>query len=70
MCIFQVAPDGKYTPAANDKVMYSGMLGIRASLPTEAARGIAKACTIAIRYSCVRRQSELEPGYVITDARL
>ena len=29
-----------------------------------AAEGLAQAVTIAIRYSCVRHQSELKPGCV------
>ena len=28
----------------------------------EAVDSLAKSCSIAIRYSCVRRQSELKPG--------
>ena len=28
-----------------------------------ATRPLAAACTVATRYSCVRRQSELHPGY-------
>jgi len=28
-------------------------------------KALAKATTIATRYSCVRHQSELEPGYIV-----
>ncbi|ELU10772.1 hypothetical protein CAPTEDRAFT_174749 [Capitella teleta] len=58
----QVEADGSYSPPFNDKIMYAGMLGIRAHIPLMCARNTARACTIAIRYSLVRRQSELVPG--------
>ena len=41
------------------------MVFIRAMVVQDVAgRGLAQAVTIAVRYSCVRRQSELKPGYV------
>lgn len=45
-----------------DKLQYASMMSVRAALPTMAADGLSMACTIAIRYSCVRRQSEIKPG--------
>jgi len=42
------------------------MVFIRAMVVLDqAARGLAQAATIAVRYSCVRRQSELKPGYSV-----
>ena len=46
------------------KLNYGTMVFVRAMIVLDpAARGLAQATTIAIRYSCVRRQSELKPGY-------
>jgi acyl-CoA oxidase len=59
-----VEPDGTYKRIAkSEKAAYSTMIFVRAMIVLEVAtRGLAQACTIAIRYSCVRRQSELVPG--------
>ncbi|ELT92563.1 hypothetical protein CAPTEDRAFT_167362 [Capitella teleta] len=59
-----VEPDGTYVRIAkNEKAAYSTMIFVRAMIVLEVAtRGLAQACTIAVRYSCVRRQSELVPG--------
>lgn len=58
----KVLADGTYVKPLNEKIMYGGMLGIRAGLPLRASIGLASAVTIAIRYSLVRRQSELKPN--------
>lgn len=58
----KVLEDGTYVKPSNEKIMYGGMLGIRAGLPLRASMGLASAVTIAIRYSLVRRQSELKPN--------
>jgi acyl-CoA oxidase len=58
----KVLEDGTYIKPENDKIVYSGMLSIRATLPLQVATMLAKGVAIAIRYSCVRRQSELTPG--------
>jgi acyl-CoA oxidase len=60
----QVLPNGQYVkPAKNDKLGYGTMVFIRAMVVLDqGARGLAQAVTIATRYSCVRRQSELKPG--------
>ena len=57
-------PDGTYVKTAkSDKLGYGTMVFIRAMVVLDqAARGLAQASTIAIRYSCIRRQSELKPG--------
>lgn len=57
-----VTDDGTYVKPKSSKLVYGGMLGIRARLPMSGAVNLAKAVTIATRYSCVRHQSELKPG--------
>lgn len=56
-------PDGTYVKPVSNKLTYGTMVFIRSFLVGEAARTLAKACTIAIRYSAVRHQSEITPGY-------
>nr|XP_004655256.1 peroxisomal acyl-coenzyme A oxidase 1 isoform X1 [Jaculus jaculus] len=58
----QVKPDGTYVKPLNNKLTYGTMVFVRSYLVGEAARSLSKACTIAIRYSAVRRQSEIKPG--------
>jgi len=60
----KVLEDGTYVKPENAKIMYGGMLGIRAGLPSSMSMALASAVTIAIRYSLVRRQSELKPNSV------
>ena len=53
------------SPSSNSKLTYGAMVYTRAGIVGGlAGKGLAKAVTIAIRYSCVRRQSELKPGFV------
>lgn len=65
MC--QVLEDGSYERPEMDKLQYASMINIRAGLPSMAANSLGMGCTIAIRYSCVRRQSEIKPGFVLRD---
>jgi acyl-CoA oxidase len=58
----KVLEDGTFIKPPNEKLVYGGMLGIRALIPVNTAATLAAAVTIAIRYSCVRRQSELKPN--------
>ncbi|XP_068007588.1 peroxisomal acyl-coenzyme A oxidase 1 isoform X1 [Melanerpes formicivorus] len=58
----QVEPDGTYVKPVSDKLTYGTMVFIRSLIVGDAARALSKACTIAIRYSAVRHQSELKPG--------
>jgi acyl-CoA oxidase len=60
----QVLRDGTYVKnTKSEKLAYGSMIFIRAMVVLDqAAKGLAEAATIAIRYSCVRRQSELKPG--------
>ena len=64
MCgVYQVQRDGTYMSKAKErKLTYGVMVYVRSFLVGGAARALAQACTIATRYSCVRRQSELQPG--------
>ncbi|XP_044530329.1 peroxisomal acyl-coenzyme A oxidase 1 isoform X1 [Gracilinanus agilis] len=58
----QVKPDGTYVKPLSNKLTYGTMVFVRSFLVGEAARSLSKACTIAIRYSIVRHQSEIQPG--------
>ncbi|XP_053155314.1 peroxisomal acyl-coenzyme A oxidase 1 isoform X2 [Hemicordylus capensis] len=58
----KVEPDGTYVKPLSDKLTYGTMVFIRSFIVGDAARSLARACTIAIRYSAVRHQSELKPG--------
>lgn len=64
MMITQVAPDGTYTKPVNAKAAYGTMTSVRAGIVWDASMLLSRAATIAVRYSAVRRQSELKPGYV------
>ncbi|GBP29031.1 Probable peroxisomal acyl-coenzyme A oxidase 1 [Eumeta japonica] len=66
----KVLKDGTYVKPANEKLTYGTMVYVRVSLVSEVALHLAKATTIAIRYSAVRRQSKLkldEPELQILD---
>ncbi|XP_033479161.1 peroxisomal acyl-coenzyme A oxidase 1 isoform X1 [Epinephelus lanceolatus] len=58
----KVEPDGTYVKPPSAKLTYGTMVFIRSMIVGESARALSKACTIAIRYSAVRRQSEIRPG--------
>ncbi|RXN15803.1 peroxisomal acyl-coenzyme A oxidase 1 isoform X1 [Labeo rohita] len=58
----KVEPDGTYVRPPSDKLTYGTMVFIRSMIVGESARALSKSCTIAIRYSAVRHQSELRPG--------
>ncbi|XP_078506954.1 peroxisomal acyl-coenzyme A oxidase 1-like [Lissotriton helveticus] len=58
----QVEPNGAYVKPLSDKLTYGTMVYIRTLTVRAAAYSLSKACTIAIRYSAVRHQSELKPG--------
>uniref|UniRef100_A0A2A4J068 Acyl-coenzyme A oxidase n=1 Tax=Heliothis virescens TaxID=7102 RepID=A0A2A4J068_HELVI len=58
----QVLKDGTYVKVArHGKLTYQTMVFVRVILVNEAAFNLAKACTIAVRYSAVRRQSQPRP---------
>ncbi|POI34990.1 hypothetical protein CIB84_001256 [Bambusicola thoracicus] len=59
----EVQPDGTYVRRGSQKINYFTMTSVRISLISdEVILPLMKACTIAIRYSVVRRQSKLKPG--------
>ncbi|KAB5584460.1 hypothetical protein PHYPO_G00107780 [Pangasianodon hypophthalmus] len=58
----KVQPDGMYVKPPSDKLTYGTMVFIRAMIVGESAMALSKSCTIAIRYSAVRHQSELRAG--------
>ncbi len=54
----------------SDKLTYGTMVFIRSMIVGESARALSKSCTIAIRYSAVRHQSELRQGWVFVSVSL
>ncbi|NWS42333.1 ACOX2 oxidase, partial [Probosciger aterrimus] len=59
----EVQPDGTYVRRGSQQINYFTMTAVRVALISqEAVIPLMKACTIAIRYSVVRRQSKLKPG--------
>ncbi|XP_014790575.1 peroxisomal acyl-coenzyme A oxidase 1 isoform X1 [Octopus bimaculoides] len=58
----QVLKDGTYISGPNKKFMYATMMTVRCTIIMESAQNLAAACTIAVRYSVVRQQSEAEQG--------
>ncbi|NXI39717.1 ACOX2 oxidase, partial [Galbula dea] len=59
----EVQPDGTYVRWGSQKINYFTMTSVRISvISDEVISPVMKACTIAIRYSVVRRQSKLKPG--------
>ncbi|XP_074109403.1 acyl-coenzyme A oxidase 1 [Cotesia typhae] len=56
----QVLEDGTYVKPATDKLTYGTMMFVRVLLVRDTARFLSKAVTIAIRYSAVRRQSQIK----------
>jgi acyl-CoA oxidase len=56
----EVTADGSYIQPPHAKLSYGGMMYIRATMIPGAGWTIAKAATIAIRYTTVRRQGELD----------
>ncbi|XP_053611144.1 probable peroxisomal acyl-coenzyme A oxidase 1 [Plodia interpunctella] len=59
----QVLKDGTYVKVArHEKLTYGTMVFVRVMLVSEMAFNLAKAVTIAVRYSAVRRQSQPRPN--------
>ncbi|OCT60695.1 hypothetical protein XELAEV_18046716mg [Xenopus laevis] len=58
----KVEPDGTYVKPLSDKLTYGTMVFIRSMIVGDSARSLSRACTIAIRYSAVRHQSEIRAG--------
>uniref|UniRef100_A0A3P9MI55 Acyl-coenzyme A oxidase n=1 Tax=Oryzias latipes TaxID=8090 RepID=A0A3P9MI55_ORYLA len=58
----KVEPDGTYVKPPSDKLTYGTMVFVRSMIVRESSKALAKSCTIAIRYSAVRHQSEIRRG--------
>uniref|UniRef100_F1KYT0 Peroxisomal acyl-coenzyme A oxidase 1 n=1 Tax=Ascaris suum TaxID=6253 RepID=F1KYT0_ASCSU len=58
----KVTPNGEYVKPIHEKLGYGSMVFIRSVMISQQALFLAMACTIGIRYSCVRRQGEITPG--------
>ena len=57
-----VSPDGKFERVGSELLMYAAMLLMRAQLSEYASFFLSISTTIAIRYSCVRRQTANAEG--------
>ncbi|XP_067666720.1 peroxisomal acyl-coenzyme A oxidase 1-like [Haliotis asinina] len=57
----KVLEDGTFIKPDNEKLVYGSMVFIRSVITNDCARSLGQACTIAIRYSAVRRQTEVSP---------
>ena len=58
----KVLPSGEYVPPLHAKVGYTSMMYVRSMMIYGHSIYLAQAVTIAIRYSCVRRQGQIRPG--------
>ncbi|KFM75530.1 Peroxisomal acyl-coenzyme A oxidase 1, partial [Stegodyphus mimosarum] len=58
----QVTPDGEYVKPKSDKLNYGTMVFVRVLILDMVAYNVARAATIAIRYSAVRRQAQILPN--------
>ena len=59
-----VTADGKFERVGSEILMYAAMLLMRGMLPLLGAFYLSVSTTIAIRYSCVRRQTPNTEGYI------
>ncbi|XP_053690484.1 probable peroxisomal acyl-coenzyme A oxidase 1 [Sabethes cyaneus] len=57
----QLLPDGTYVKPVTPVLTYGTMVFVRVIIVSQMAQNLARAATIAIRYSCVRRQSVINP---------
>ncbi|OAD59251.1 putative peroxisomal acyl-coenzyme A oxidase 1 [Eufriesea mexicana] len=55
----KVLEDGTYVKASNDKLTYGTMVFVRVVLVHDVVSYLSKAATIAVRYSAVRRQGQI-----------
>jgi acyl-CoA oxidase len=56
MRLTKVLPDGTYELANKAKIGYGAMMRIRLGIIMNCPLRLARSCTIATRYACVRRQ--------------
>ena len=57
----QVLEDGTFVEPKNDRLVYGSMTLIRTGIVGECGKALAKAATIATRFSHVRHQSKISP---------
>ncbi|KAJ2940647.1 hypothetical protein O0L34_g14754 [Tuta absoluta] len=57
----QVLKDGTFKVSPNSKLTYGTMVFVRVMIVNGVANQLARVATIAVRYSAVRRQSQLKP---------
>ncbi|XP_043601113.1 probable peroxisomal acyl-coenzyme A oxidase 1 isoform X1 [Bombus pyrosoma] len=57
----KVLEDGTYVKSTNDKLTYGTMVFVRVMLLHDLLHYLSKAVTIAVRYSVVRRQGQINP---------
>nr|XP_026497149.1 probable peroxisomal acyl-coenzyme A oxidase 1 [Vanessa tameamea] len=58
----QVLKDGTFKASPNSKLAYGAMVYVRVMIVNTVSKYLARAVTIAIRYSAIRRQSQPKPG--------
>lgn len=58
----KVEPDGTFVAPIHEKLSYTGMMYIRSVMIHGMGQHLAQASTIAVRYSCIRRQGEILEG--------
>ncbi|XP_048781303.2 peroxisomal acyl-coenzyme A oxidase 1-like [Ostrea edulis] len=58
----KVLEDGTYIKPPDQRIGYGTMVFIRALIISNISKPLGQACTIAVRYSAVRRQTEVSPG--------
>ncbi|VDL80868.1 unnamed protein product [Nippostrongylus brasiliensis] len=58
----KVLPDGTFVAPKHSKLGYGAMVFVRSIMIKDQATQLAAAACIAVRYSAIRRQGEIEPG--------
>ncbi|KAF9803303.1 hypothetical protein SFRURICE_007149 [Spodoptera frugiperda] len=58
----KILEDGTYVKSKNSKLIYGAMVFVRVVIVFDSVNYLAKAITVATRYSAVRRQSQLKEG--------
>ncbi|KAL4713938.1 hypothetical protein ACJJTC_015592 [Scirpophaga incertulas] len=61
----KVLEDGTYVNSPSSKLTYGTMMFVRVVIVQDMCNYMAKAVTIATRYSAVRHQSQLKPEYLV-----
>jgi acyl-CoA oxidase len=58
----QVSDSGRFIPPKQEKLSYGSMISLRVAVVNNEAWNLARATTIAVRYTTVRRQFSSSPG--------